>query len=210
MGNNKKNVTSHPGNIGRRDFIRQSAVVCCMANLPLAALASSEESQSKMAAKGVSPAELATYCGLYCGACDIYQKRISQSGNELKYVLDVYDFGSFAGQIPGLEEYEKFYKVLNTLIAFFGQCPACLKGGGNPQCAIRICAREKGYQTCAECASFPCDKVKVITDGYPDARENLMEIKETGLEKWCKKQQELVDKGLRYSTILAKQKAGSK
>jgi hypothetical protein len=60
------------------------------------------------------------------------------------------------------------------------------------------------------CASFPCDKVKVITDGCPGARENLMEIKETGLEKWCKKQQEMVDKGLRYSTILAKQKAGGK
>jgi hypothetical protein len=58
----------------------------------------------------VQPFELAAYCGLYCGAWDIYQKRIGQSGKELEKVLDAYRFNEIATQVAGLEDYETFYK----------------------------------------------------------------------------------------------------
>lgn len=191
---------------GRRDFICKSAMVCCMMNIPFASKGFPKSETPRMTGPDANPVDLAAYCGLYCGACDIYQKRISQAGNDLKKVLDAYDFNEIANQVPGFEDYEAFYKVLNTIITFFGQCQGCQKGGGPPQCEIRNCCREKGYQTCAECSSFPCDKVKYMLDSYPGLKENMDEIKKIGLEKWCQKQQEKVDKGFRYSGILEEKK----
>jgi hypothetical protein len=210
MGNKKKNEKLLTGNIDRRDFLCKSALVCCMMNIPFASKSLSKDSVSKAFGSDVNPVELAAYCGLYCGACDIYQKRISQSGNELKKVLDAYDFGLIANQVPGLEDYKAFYNVLNNLITIFGQCEACQKDGGPPQCQIRMCSREKGYQTCAECSSFPCDKVKFIVDGYPQVKDSIKEIKNIGLEKWCQREQERVNKGFRYSSTLAEKKAEAK
>jgi hypothetical protein len=200
-----KNEKKASEGIGRRDFICKSALFCCMASIPFAASGFSVKSDQEKKKSDVDPLELVTYCGLYCGACDIYQQRIGKSGNELKKVIDAYKFGDFAKLVPGLEDYDAFYKTLNTLITFFGQCQACQKGGGPPQCPIRICCKEKGYQTCAECPSLPCEKLKPLIDSYPGLLENLKEIKEGGLEKWCQKQQEMVDKGFRYSDTLSKE-----
>ncbi len=121
-------------------------------------------------------------------------------------MLDAYGFASWANQMPGLEGYETFDKVLTNIITFFGQCPNCQKGGGNPECQIRICSKEKGYQSCAECDSFPCEKVQVIIDSYPLAKDNILEIRKIGLEKWAQNQQEKVDNGFRYTTVLSKKK----
>jgi hypothetical protein len=197
---------SHSEKIDRRDFICKSALICGLMNIPLVSNSFANDDNQEKVKSDVKPIELTTYCGLYCGACDIYQKRISISGNELKRVLEAYDFASWASQMPGLEGYETFDKVLTNIITFFGQCPGCQKGGGNPECQIRICSKEKGYQTCAECDSFPCEKVQVIIDGYPLAKDNILEIRKVGLEKWAQKQQEEVDNGFRYSTVLAKKK----
>jgi len=189
--------------IGRRDFIRKSALMCCMAHIPFAASGLPQEEGEKPKTTDVKPAELAGYCGLYCGACDIYQQRISKSGNELKKVLDAFKFGDFSNQVPGLEDYATFEKVLNNIITIFGQCAACQKGGGDPQCKIRLCCREKGYQTCAECSSFPCERFKALESSLSLIEQNLEEIKKIGLEEWCQKQQEMVDKGFKYSDLLS-------
>ena len=143
--------------------------------------------------------ELATYCGLYCGACDIYQKRIGQHGGELKRILDAYKFDEFAHLVPGLEDYKTFDKTLGTIVTFFGQCPNCQNGGGDPECKIRKCAKEKEYRSCVDCPSIPCDKFDLILGSNPRLRDDLKDIKEVGLDKWCQDQQVKVDKGFRYS-----------
>jgi len=203
---NTENEKLNPGKIDRRDFIRKSAMVCCMANIPLAAggLSLAKNDNAPTAGPKVNPLELATYCGLYCGACDIYQKRISKAGNELKKILTAMDFNEWAPQVPGLEDYAAFDKVLNNIITMFGECPGCMKGGGDPQCKVRLCAKEKGYKTCAECPEVPCGNFKQLMEGYPQIVDELKEIKSVGLEKWCQKQQEKVDKGYRYSEALGK------
>lgn len=203
----KRKTKEQSVNMGRRDFIHKSTMACCLLNIPFLTKVLPNDESSKMTETDVNSLELVTYCGLYCGACDIYQKRISQSGNDLKKVLDALDFSSFSNQVPGLEDYDAFYKVLNTLITLFGQCPTCQKGGGPPQCPIRDCCREKDYETCAECSSFPCEKVKYIVDSYPPAKDNILQIREIGLEKWSQKEQEKVNKGFRYSDILGKSKS---
>jgi hypothetical protein len=204
MANSSYKESLTAANIGRRDFIRKSAAFCCMAKFPFAVSGIPEGKSPNTQALDVKPVELAAYCGLYCGACDIYQKRIGQSGNELKKVLDAYRFNEIATQVPGLENYEAFHNVLNTLVTIFGQCAGCQKDGGPPQCDIRNCCREKGYKTCAECSSVPCEKLKPLLDSYPQLGEDLQEIKKSGLEKWSEEQRKKVDKGLRYSDFLSK------
>ena len=110
------------GKIDRRCFIRTSAIACCLANVPFATDTLISDKKAKVKGPGINPSELVSFCGLYCGACDIYQKRILKSGKELKKILDAYNFKEIAKQVPGLENYEAFDKVLNIMITFFGQC----------------------------------------------------------------------------------------
>ncbi len=185
--------------------MRDSAIACCMLQLPLLGRAALQDSDSKdkkpekKARTKITPLELVAYCGLYCGSCDIYQERIGNSGRELKKVLDALEFDQISKQVPGLEDYDKFYKVLNNIIMFFGQCQGCQKGGGNPSCEIRNCCRQKGYDTCAECESFPCEKIQPMLDSYPPMKDDIKDIQKMGMEKWSQKQQKKVDEGYRYS-----------
>ena len=157
MANINKKENSVNGNIKRRDFIRKSAMFCCMANIPFAIneIPKSRGQNTNTKELDRKATELASYCGLYCGACDIYQKRIGQSGKELKKVLDAYRFNEIATQVPGLDGYETFYKVLNTIITFFGQCPGCQKGGADPQCKSVFVARKKGIRPAPSVPQFP-------------------------------------------------------
>jgi hypothetical protein len=188
-------------NLKRRDFICKSAVLCSFMPLLSADKIFAKEIKEKKAATDKPPEELITFCGLFCGACDIYQKRIGNAGSELKEVLDVLEFDTFANQIPGLEEYDSFKKTLNNIIQFFGQCPTCKHGGGNPECRIRICAKDKDLDTCADCSQFPCDKFGDLKEGSKMAIENLKTMKKIGMKKWAKQEQKKVDAGFRYSDL---------
>ena len=201
-----KSKPTNPRTIDRRNFIRKSSITCCLACMPFAAdTLFAEEKKDAKKKTGANPSELVANCGLYCGACDIYQKRILKSGKELKKILDGYNFKEIAKQVPGLQDYEAFERVLNMMIAFFGQCPGCKKGGGDPRCEIRICSNQKKYATCAECPSMPCEKLKKV-----DSTEFLKDIKKMGLKKWAQKQNEKVEKGFWYSEYLLEKRSKTK
>jgi len=80
---------------------------------------------------------LVGYCGLYCGACGIYQRRIKQAVENLKQIIGAYGFDKMMPELakwePSLQHYEKFEKVMAGLIKLFGECPGCGDGGGKPQ-----------------------------------------------------------------------------
>lgn len=45
------------------------------------------------------------------------------------------------------------------------------------KCPIRACAIGKGYETCAQCELFPCQKSQFIIANVPDARANIESLK---------------------------------
>jgi hypothetical protein len=47
------------------------------------------------------------------------------------------------------------------------------------ECPIRKCGIEKGYTTCAECKSYPCDHLSEPHKRYPEQKENLDAIRKT-------------------------------
>jgi hypothetical protein len=145
--------------------------------------------------------ELATCCGLYCGACSIKNGQIRDTAQNLKGMLAAYGYAGWAPQmaefVPATKHYPEFEGVLEWLTT--QDCPGCQAGGGNPACAIRICAREKGFAGCWECAEVTCEKLGEIDQGSP-APENRQRIRQVGLESWLAEQAAKGEGGFSYFT----------
>lgn len=144
----------------------------------------------------VTPRELAGYCGLYCGACGIRQGRIKQAVENLRRVVGAYGFDKAAPELaewePAFGHYAEFERVLDGFVKLLGYCPGCVAGGGDPNCVVRQCCRQKGYATCAECIEMnTCEKLRRVGGSL----ENLKRIKAAGVDNWAKEMQKRVDAG---------------
>jgi hypothetical protein len=67
-------------------------------------------------------------------------------------------------------------------------CQECLKGGGNPTCTIRICAKEK-TPNCGKCELLmSCKNFEMLEKSHPNIRQNLVKTKNTShkelVNKW--------------------------
>lgn len=133
---------------------------------------------------------LAGYCGLYCGACDIYRLHTESEA---------------AGRTPAWEELpERLRKNLP-----FGQAPITCRGcrsdtvfKGCRFCGMRSCARERGVEFCQDCASYPCLRIRLfnvvgrvmgIERKLPHLRSkpaSLARIRSAGAEAWLREQAE--------------------
>jgi hypothetical protein len=143
---------------------------------------------------------LAGYCGLYCGACSMKNGDIRDTATTLKRLLSAYQYPEWAPLVaevfPATKHYPEFDAVLDWLTT--QDCPACQQGGGPPQCAIRSCAREKGFSGCWECTQSTCDKLAGIDQSTPAAAENRRSIREAGLQAWLVNQAAQAASGFSY------------
>lgn len=142
--------------------------------------------------------EEVTYCGLYCGLCTS-RRRIPQQAAALRETLrrEGYDKDYF--DIPGLQDiFATFWEGLNCLAD--SPCPGCRAGGGNPGCAIRACARERGVIVCPLCVDFPCQRLEVLSH-YPLLLADGRRVQQVGLEQWVVEQEKRADTGFAYADI---------
>ena len=144
------------------------------------------------------PKALVGYCGLYCGACGIYQGAIERRVEQLRSIIKWYGFDKMMPELakwePSLKHYKEFESVLDGLVKLFGSCPGCLGGGGDPNCKVRECAKHKAYTTCAECnEALVCEKLKPYLN-----KESLERIREIGSAGWAEEMSEKVKSGFSY------------
>ena len=133
------------------------------------------------------------YCGLNCRMCSIMA---TLPGLAAKLHSTMQEDGwEFYGK-EVYPEFDEFWKVLQNLSKMDETCPGCYGGCGDPDCAIRKCAEERGLKLCADCADFPCQKLTDFTRRYPFILENNLRIREIGLEKWLLEQDALVAQGV--------------
>ena len=77
------------------------------------------------------------------------------------------------------------------------KCPGC--GGPSfsikhPSCSIlSCCVKKNGYETCAECKDYPCEKLKNWDKGdsfvtHKKSLQNLYEIQQIGIENYIDQQ----------------------
>jgi len=154
-----------------------------------------------MAAADLS--SLVGYCGLYCNACGIRQQKITTAVNNLRGIIAAYGFDKMMPQLanwePRFKHYNEFDQVMNGLVEFFGDCPGCLQGGGDPNCKVRSCAKRKGYRTCGECAETEtCKNLAPMRKGYKGLSQALRNIKQNGINKYAEEMQKKVIKGYGY------------
>ena len=106
-----------------------------------------------------------SYCGIDCSKCDSYLA--TQSGNH--------------------EELEKVAIKLSELYHTevkpeYVICDGCRVGKRRSYycanlCKMRKCCIEKKYDSCIECADFPCKELQFELDNVPDARDNLEKLR---------------------------------
>ena len=90
--------------------------------------------------------ELIAYCGYRCDLCPAFQ----------------------ATQKNDWEGLSKLSREWETLFGFHLEpeqleCDSCRRESGrrvDKGCSVRACCRQKGLETCAECAEYPCDSLK--------------------------------------------------
>jgi len=128
-------------------------------------------------------------CGLYCGDCIPAHQSLFDAAATLRQQLDDWQFEKYAPykstQNKAFSAYPTFREVLDAILTL--RCPKpCSLGGGNPDCAIRICAHGKGLEGCWQCTGFEtCERLKPMSACHGDTvRHNLRMIQQHGVEHW--------------------------
>ena len=111
-----------------------------------------------------------SYCGLYCGACELFLA--TQNGT-----LDI--LAEQRNMTP--EEL---------------RCYGCKSGKNSTyctSCSIKQCAREKHFEFCVQCQNYPCDPLRAFQQAHPHKLpifRNLQTIQEQGVAAWLEAQQQ--------------------
>ena len=108
-----------------------------------------------------------SYCGLYCGACNI------MGANE-------------RGDSEYLKKFAAEYKCKTEDLICRG-CKTAKPANVCAQCKIRVCAMGRGVEFCNECVDYPCQNLTDLSRRLPHLKalfRNLAAIKEKGVEAW--------------------------
>jgi hypothetical protein len=134
------------------------------------------------------------YCGLYCENCAV-MANINPAAKNLYDEMTNAGFDKIIHYIPGGDDFWPFLKNM----ANNGICTDCKSGGGNPDCKIRLCAKEKGVDTCALCETYPCGPLREFLAAYPTLESDNALLREKGFDEWGKLQDERRQSGFTYS-----------
>ncbi|MFB0543329.1 MAG: DUF3795 domain-containing protein [Candidatus Bathyarchaeia archaeon] len=114
-------------------------------------------------------------CGITCVTCKGGNGIIAGAAKKLQGLLQESGIPSIAPTLPGGSEidFDNLERAL-TWVQTYTLCPGCEQGGGPPDCAIRICSKERGYVLCSECPDLEgCDKFDWLGDYAEPLKEKL-------------------------------------
>lgn len=129
-------------------------------------------SENSVKNKGVKAIKnrLDTYCGLYCGSCEIF---ITNQKGEVKETAKKWG--------------------MNPDDLYCNGCKTDTTSVFCRNCEIKECAKNNEVEFCFQCRDFPCEKIiEFKNDENPHhtiVLKNLTSIKEMGINKWLKEQE---------------------
>jgi hypothetical protein len=128
-----------------------------------------------------------SFCGSYCRTCDWFTGKIRRTFQSALDMVEEYGFRKpLEGKID-IENLKSGLKILANLSIDSG-CKAEAKENPDDRCKIRQCCFQKGFDLCSECSDFPCNLLKTNPGVIKfHCIENLLEIKEKGIEHWIDK-----------------------
>ncbi len=108
-------------------------------------------------------------CGIWCGSCGAGNGALGELSRRYADLVRKYGLPEWG---PKDVDYDKLESWLG-LIGEMPLCNGCLQGDGNPECKLRLCAKERNLPDCAECDRFgSCEhdeELKKVRDGALDA-----------------------------------------
>lgn len=134
-------------------------------------------------------ADLIAYCGLYCAECPAYTQSIANLAADLHKELRRNKLEKIAPLLAKIsafrafKHYQEFSDLLGTMMKMVCEKP-CRAGGGSPDCQIRKCVKDKGFDGCWQCGGFQKCKTLKLLEKYGDVDKtylkNLRRIKRQG------------------------------
>jgi len=130
-----------------------------------------------------------SYCGVYCGACDIM---ISYKSGKKQPLALLWTEPTAKSLYKGLGlkyDNSKPFKL---------ECHGCKSDQlfvNCSVCKIRECARLRGINHCIDCSNYPCSlslpmkRNEVLLSHVRVNHANMVSIKEVGVERWLSDQQ---------------------
>ncbi|MDR2736533.1 MAG: DUF3795 domain-containing protein [Gracilibacteraceae bacterium] len=134
------------------------------------------------------------YCGLYCKNCAV-MVNVEPAAKILYEEMIKAGFEDIVHMIPGGSGFWPFLKSM----AEEGVCVSCREGSGNPGCAVRACAKEKGVEMCALCQDYPCDQCAVFFQGLPMLDHDNALLRDRGWDAWGELQDKRRARGYTYA-----------
>jgi hypothetical protein len=95
-------------------------------------------------------------------------------------------FEYFIHAMPNGEAFWAFLKNMSEA----GVCTSCRQGSGDPNCPIRLCAKEKSIDVCALCDEYPCKHFEAVFKVQAGLKGDNALLRDQGLEEWAKMQNE--------------------
>jgi hypothetical protein len=128
-------------------------------------------------------------CGIVCIACPLGSGAVAESaGRTRKHIADC-QIPMWSPFVPGGEviDWAAMDRGLDWMEKYTC-CAGCGNGGGPPDCTIRICARERGYELCSSCGDLnSCTKFEWLKEHGQLIKEKLKENRSLSKEEYIKK-----------------------
>lgn len=125
-------------------------------------------------------------CGIVCGSCVLGNGTIAETAAKTKGYITGYGIKEWAPMVPGGAEinWADTEKTLDWMTKY-SDCQGCEKGGGPPQCAIRLCAKEKAVQMCSQCEELDgCSRFDWLGDYAATLKQTLSRNKSKTKEEY--------------------------
>jgi hypothetical protein len=123
------------------------------------------------------------FCGIWCGSCPAGNGSVVELTRRYEETVKKNQMEKWA---PKDFDFKEFMKGLASLQKV-PLCQGCLKGGGNPTCTIRICAKKK-FSNCNECELLvSCKNFEMLEKSNPNVRKDLLKNKSTSQRELIKK-----------------------
>lgn len=105
-------------------------------------------------------------CGILCSSCPLGSGMVAELAERTRQLIKEYKIPEWSPFAPEGKEidWSMVDRGLGWMIKYTC-CAGCESGGGPPDCAIRSCARERGYDLCSSCPDLDsCTKFDWLRD----------------------------------------------
>jgi hypothetical protein len=128
-------------------------------------------------------------CGIVCASCPLGSGSVAESAARTKKNIADCQIPMWSPYVPGGESID--WAAVDRGLEWMEKnacCAGCANGGGPPDCTIRICARERGYELCSSCSDLDgCTKFGWLGEKGSALKESLKENRALSREEYIKK-----------------------